>query len=197
MADNLNTTYLGQPPVGDNLNTGFLPPTASEATHQVRSDISTAGQLFAQGAADVGGATALGSTLAVTGITTLSAALNSASAISGGAITGTTGTFTGAIGTDSAVSGGALTMTTGVFTGTIDTDSAVSIGELTATGGNFTSVISSTDAGGDVLSIATAADDTGMPDGAMRFVNTASGISIAYRSGGTTYYYGHSTISEA
>ena len=169
MADNLNTTYLGQPPVGDNLNTGFLPPTASEATHQVRSDISTAGQLFSQGAANLGG------TLAVAGVTTLSAALNSASAISGGAITGTTA----------------------IFTGTIDTDSAVSMAELTATGGNFSSVISSTDAGGDVLSVATAADDTGMPDGAMRFVNTASGISIAYRSGGTTYYYGHSTISEA
>ncbi len=73
-------------------------------------------------------------------------------------------------------------------------------GELTiADGGlNVSSVITSTDGGGDFGSIATAANDTGMPDGAFRFVNTASGISLAYRSGGTTYYLGAgSTESEA
>ena len=155
--DNLNTAYLGQLQGSDNLNTPFLPETASEATIHRRSDLSLAGDLN------------------VTGATTLEDALNSASA----------------------VSGGAATFTTGVFTGTIDTDSAVSGGEATFTGGNFSSVITSTDAGGDFGSIATAANDTGMPDGAFRFVNTASGISLAYRSGGTTYYYGHSTISEA
>ncbi len=157
MADNLNTPYLGQPQGSDNINTPFLPETASEATVHQRSDVSLGGALF------------------VTGVTTLSDALNSASA----------------------VSGGAATFTTGVFTGTIDTDSAVSTGEITATGGNFSSVITSTDAGGDFGSIATAANDTGMPDGAFRFVNAASGVSMAYRSGGTTYYLGGSTISEA
>ena len=157
MADNLNTPYLGQPQGSDNINTPFLPETASEATVNQRSDVSLGGDLF------------------VAGATTLSDALNSASAISGGA----------------------ATFTTGVFTGTIDTDSAVSTGEITATGGNFSSVITSTDAGGDFGSIATAANDTGMPDGAFRFVNAASGVSMAYRSGGTTYYLGGSTISEA
>ncbi len=211
--DNLNRAYLGQPGSSDNLTTAFLPETASEATINARSDISTRGELHTQGDIQVGGAIQsasaisggaiagttgnFGSTMSIRGITTVHAALNSASAISAGAITGTTGTFTGAIGTDSAVSGGALTMTTGVFTGTIDTDSAVSMGELTATGGNFLSPITSTDPGGDFGSIATAANDTGMADGAFRFVNAASGVSIAYRSGGTTYYLGGSTISEA
>lgn len=158
--DNLNTAYLGQLQGNDNLNTPFLPETASEATINKRSDVSLAGDLF------------------VTGVTTLSDALNSASAISGGA----------------------LTVTTIVASGTIDTDSALSAGEGTFTGGNFSSVITSTDGGGDFGSIATAANDTGMPDGAFRFINAASGsasaISLAYRSGGTTYYIG-STLSEA
>ena len=135
MADNLNTSYLGQLQGSDNLNTPFLPETASEATLHLRSDLSVAGRFDAQGAA------VLASTLAVTG--------------------------------------------------------TVSGAEATFTGGNFSSVITSTDAGGDFGSIATAANDTGMPDGAFRFVNAASGVSIAYRSGGTTYYLGGSTVSEA
>lgn len=133
--DNLNTAYLGQLQGNDNLNTPFLPETASEATVNVRSDVSMAGALV------------------VAGATTLIGALN--------------------------------------------TSSDISVGEITATGGNFSSVITSTDGGGDFGSVATAANDTGMPDGAFRFVNTASGISLAYRSGGTTYYMGSSTISEA
>ena len=148
--DNLNSAYLGQPGAADNITTPFLPETASEATINLRSDVSTRGQMLSQGAATVGGA------LAVTGVVTLSAALNSASALSAG--------------------------------------------EITATGGNFSSVITSTDAGGDFGSIATTANDTGMPDGAFRFINAASGsasaISLAYRSGGTTYYL-NSTLSEA
>ena len=153
--DNLNSAYLGQPGASDNINTPFLPETASEATINARSDISTVGELHAQGDAVIGG------TLGVTG---------------------------------------EATFTTVVATGTIDTDSAVCMGELTATGGNFSSVITSTDGGGDFGSIATTANDTGMPDGAFRFINAASGaasaISFAYRSGGTTYYIG-STLSEA
>ncbi len=133
--DNLNRAYLGQPGASDNINTPFLPETASEATINARSDVSTRGQLFSQGVIQAGGA------------------FNSASALSAG--------------------------------------------EATFTGGNFSSTISSTDAGGDFGSVATAANDTGMADGAFRFVNTASGISLAYRSGGTTYYMGASTISEA
>jgi len=152
MADNLNTPYLGQLTSSDNLNTPFLPETASEATQNFRSDISTTGELHAQGDAVVGG------TLDTTG---------------------------------------EATFTTVVATGTIDTDSAVSIGELTATGANFSSVISSTDALGGFGSVATAANDTGMGDGEFRFVNAASGVSIAYRSGGTTYYIPGSTESEA
>lgn len=70
--DNLNSAYLGQPSAASNLNTPFLPETASEATIHYRSDTSTRGQIYSQGAVTFGGA------------------LNSASAISGGAITGTT-----------------------------------------------------------------------------------------------------------
>ena len=133
--DNLNSAYLGQLGASDNLNTPFLPETASEATLNARSDVSTRGQLFSQGAAQFGGA------------------LASASDISGA--------------------------------------------EATFTGGNFSSPITSTDAGGDFGSVATAANDTGMADGAFRFVQAASGISLAYRSGSTTYYLNSSTVSEA
>ena len=88
---------------------------------------------------------------------------------------------------------------TGVTTlsAALNSASAVSAGEGTFTGANFSSQITSTDAGGDFGSVATAANDTGMADGAFRFVNAASGVSMAYRSGGTTYYLGGSTISEA
>ena len=135
MADNLNTSYLGQLQGSDNLNTPFLPETASEATINLRSDLSVAGRFDAQGEA------VLASTLAVTG------------------------TVTGA--------------------------------EATFAGINSSSVITSTDGGGDFGSIATAANDTAMPDGAFRFVQTASGISLAYRSGSTTYYMNSSDVSEA
>lgn len=148
--DNLNSAYLGQLQGSDNLNTPFLPETASEATVHLRSDLSLAGRF------DVQGVAVLADTLAVTGVTTLSAALESAS--------------------------------------------AVSAGEATFTGGNFSSVITSTDAGFDFGSILSAANDTGMPEGAFRFIIAASGsasaCSLAYRSGGTTYYIG-STLSEA
>ncbi len=97
MPDNLNTPYLGQPGSSDNINTPFSPPTASEATVNVRSDISTVGDIYAQGAGDIGTALAVGTTLAVGGVTTLSDALASASAISGAAVTGTTGTFSGTV----------------------------------------------------------------------------------------------------
>ena len=89
MADNLNTTYLGQPAAADNINTPFLPETTSEATVNIKSDISTEGGVFAQGVGDIGGNLAVGGTLAVTGVTTLSAALNSASAISAAVVTAT------------------------------------------------------------------------------------------------------------
>ena len=145
MADNLNTSYLGIPDTSDNLNTPFLPETASEATRQFRSDISTAGELHAAGDAVVGG------TLDVTGATTLSAALNSASAISGGA-----GTFTT---------------------------------------GSFSSTIASSDASGNFLSTGTFANDTEMEDGDFRIVQSASGVSLAYRSGSTTYYLGGASIA--
>ena len=150
MADNLNTSYLGQLQGSDNLNTPFLPETASEATVNQRSDVSLAGDLNVAGSTTV-----------------------------------------------AAITTGAITATTIVATSTIDTDSAVSGGEATFTGGNFSSVISSTDALGGFGSVATAVNDTGMGDGEFRFVNAASGISIAYRSGGTTYYIPGSTESEA
>jgi len=147
MADNLNQTYLGQPGSSDNLTTPFLPETASEATINLRSDVSTVGELHAQGDAVIGG------TLAVTGVTTLSAALASASAISGGA--------------------------------------------LTATSGAFSDVITSSDVSGNFLSVGTFANDSEMEDGDFRIVQAASGVSLAYRSGSTTYYIGDSTVSEA
>ncbi len=147
MADNLNTPYLGQPGSADNINTPFLPETASEATLNARSDISTAGELHAQGDAVIGG------TLAVTGITTLSAALNSASAISGGALTATTGAFS--------------------------------------------DLITSSDVSGNFLSVGTFANDSEMAANNFRVVQSASGVSLAYRSGSTTYYFGVSTVSEA
>ena len=153
MPDNLNTSYLGQLQGNDNLNTPFLPETASEATIHLRSDLSLAGRLDAQGATVLTDTLAVTGATALTGVTTLSAALESASALSAG--------------------------------------------EATFTGGNFSSVLTSTDAGGDFGSIATAANDTGMPDGAFRFVQAASGISLAYRSGSTTYYMNSSTVSEA
>ena len=145
--DNLNRAYLGQPGSSDNLNTPFLPETASEATINARSDVSTVGELHAQGDGVIGG------TLAVTGAVTLSAALNSASAISGG-----TGTFTS---------------------------------------GSFSSTIASSDASGNFLSTGTFANDTEMAADTFRIVQAASGISLAYRSGSTTYYIGDSTVSEA
>lgn len=152
----VNTSYLGILGSADNLNTTFLPRTASEATQQFRSDISTAGELHATGDSVVRGTLAVTGATTLTGVTTLSAALNSASAISAG--------------------------------------------EATFTGGNFSSVITSTDAGFDFGSILSAANDTGMPEGAFRFIIAASGsasaCSLAYRSGGTTYYIG-STLSEA
>ena len=63
--DNLNSAYLGQPGSSDNLNTPFLPETASEATVNLRSDLSTVGDLYAQGAAVLSGA-ASGTTVAAT-----------------------------------------------------------------------------------------------------------------------------------
>jgi hypothetical protein len=175
MADNLNTPYLGQLGASDNLNTPFLPETASEATINARSDFSTRGELHSQGDAVVGG------TLSVTGVVTNTA---------------------GMLVPDGTEALPAIAFTSEASLGfrrSADSVLLLENAEFTiADGGlNVSSVITSTDGQGDFGSVATAANDTGMPDGAFRFVNTASGISLAYRSGGTTYYMGASTISES
>lgn len=175
MADNLNTSYLGIPGASDNLNTPYLPETASEATQQFRSDISTAGELHSTGDAVVRG------TLAVTGVQT-----NTAKTL-----------FPDGTAADPAI---AFTSEASLgFRRSADSVLLLENAELTiADGGlNVSSVITSTDALGGFGSVATAANDTGMADGEFRFVNAASGISIAYRSGGTTYYIPGSTESEA
>ena len=251
MADNLNTPYLGQLGSSDNINTPFLPETASEATINARSDISTVGELHAQGDAVIGG------TLAVTGVVTntdkvlfpsgteADPAIGFSSETSLGlyrsaasivAMTGI-GQFSVADGTEALPSlGFESEASLGFYRSAASTIAVTGIGELLVADGTealpglgfeseaslgfrrsaasvvvmengelqiadggltVSSIITSTDAGGDFGSIATAANDTGMPDGAFRFVNTASGISLAYRSGGTTYYIFGSTISEA
>ena len=149
-ADNINTEYLGNPAevAAGNLNTS---QQSSEATFAFLSDVSVADQLFTGGILQVGGA------------------LNSASAISGGA----------------------LTVTTGVFSGAVDTASAVSTGELTSTGGNFSSTITSTD--GDFLSVDSQADSSGMTVGQLRLVFAASGVSLMYSSGESEYIVNSAT----
>ena len=251
MADNLNTSYLGQPGSADNLNTPFLPETASEATLNARSDISTRGELHAQGDTVVGG------TLTVTGVITNTAktllpngteadpALGFSSEASLGfyrsaasivAMTGI-GQLSVADGTEalpslgfeseaslgfyrSAASTVAMTGISQLLVadGTealpgLGFESEASLGfrrsaasvvemengELTiADGGlNLSSCTTSTVANGDFLSVTTFADDTGMRANALRIVQSASGISLAIRSGSTTYYLGASTVSEA
>ncbi|KKK66305.1 hypothetical protein LCGC14_2965440 [marine sediment metagenome] len=214
MADNLNSAYLGQPGASDNLNLPFLPETASEATLNARSDFSTRGELHSQGDAVVGG------TLTVTGVITNAAktllpngteadpAIGFSSEASLGfyrsgastiAMTGITQLLV-ADGSEAVPGLGFESEASLGFRRSAASVVLMENGELTiADGGlNVSSVITSTDGGGDFGSIATAANDTGMPDGAFRFVNTASGISLAYRSGGTTYYLGAgSTESEA
>ena len=212
--DNLNSAYLGQPGASDNLNLPFLPETASEATLNARSDFSTRGELHSQGDAVVGG------TLTVTGVITNAAktllpngteadpAIGFSSEASLGfyrsgastiAMTGITQLLV-ADGSEAVPGLGFESEASLGFRRSAASVVLMENGELTiADGGlNVSSVITSTDGGGDFGSIATAANDTGMPDGAFRFVNTASGISMAYRSGGTTYYLGAgSTESEA
>jgi len=140
---------------------------------------TTFSDLSVVGTSDLGivqatGAVAFDSTLAVTGVTTLSAALNSASAISGGTIAGTTGTFSGAIGTDSAISGAAIKGTS-----LEATTSVVTIAHTTP------------------LSIVTAADDNDMTVGQLRLVFRASGLSLIWSSGTSEYELAESTVSAA
>ena len=247
--DNLNSAYLGQPGASDNLNTPFLPETASEATLNARSDISTRGELHSQGDAVVGG------TLTVTGVVTNTAkvllpsgteadpALGFSSEASLGlyrsaasivAMTGI-GQFSVADGTEALPSLGfeseaslgffrsaASTIAMTGITQLLVADgtealpglgfeseaslgfrrSAASVvlmenGELTiADGGlNLSSCITSTVANGDFLSIATFANITGMRADSFRVVQSASGVSLAYNSGSTTYYIGGASIA--
>ena len=147
-----NNVYLSTPnPVGN---------FQGSAASTVLSDLSVAGSIDAENV-DVLGA------LAVTGVTTLSDALNSASAISVGGITATT----------------------------IDSRSALSVGEGTFTGGNFASTITSTD--GDFLSVDSQADSSGMTVGQLRIVFAASGVSLMYSSGESEYIVGQSAVSLA
>ena len=213
MPDNLNSSYLGQPGASDNLNTPFLPETASEATLNARSDISTRGELHAQGDGVIGG------TLAVTGVVTNTAkllvpsgteadpALGFSSEASLGfyrsgastiAMTGITQLLV-ADGTEAVPGLGFESEASLGFRRSAASVVMLENGELTiADGGlNLSSTISSTVANGDFLSVATFANDTGMRANSLRIVQAASGISLAIRSGSTTYYLGASTVSEA
>ncbi len=77
----------------------------------------------------------------------------------------------------------------------LNSASALSAGEATFTGGNFTSTITSTD--GDFLSVETQANASGMTTGQLRLVFAASGVSLMYSSGETSYTVGVSTVSVA
>ncbi len=214
-----NTVYLSTPnPVGN---------YQGSAGSTVHSDVSVAGGIDAatldltstlsvdgvstfnaainsasgiSGGAIAGTTGNFGSTLSVRGIQTNHAALNSASALSVGAITATT------IDSRSALSVGAITATT------IDSRSALSVGAVTATTGDFssdvstvgdflgagatlTSTLSTTDS--DFLSVQSAANASGMTTGQLRLVFAASGVSLMYSSGETSYTVGVSTVSVA
>ena len=196
-----NNVYLSTPnPVGN---------YQGSAGSTVHSDVSVAGGIDAA-------TLDLTSTLSVDGVTTLNAALNSRSDISVGGITATT------FDSRSAMSIGGLIATTidsrsavsigGLIATTIDSRSALSVGAVTATTGDFsstvslvtdilaagatlTSTLSSTD--GDFLSIATQANASGMTVGQLRVVFAASGISLMFSSGESSYIIASSTVSVA
>lgn len=142
-----NNVYLGTP-------RGTTQPSGHTAAF---SDVSISGTLDAD-IAQFTDAVTMDSTLAVTGAVTLSAALNSASAISGGALAGTTGNFGStlsvrgattlhdALNSASAISGGAVSATSGTFSGRVSVGGGVPITFVSASSSSLvaTTVTAST-----------------------------------------------------
>jgi len=141
----INTPYL----IGDlssqsNINTPYIVTGATQLT----SDVSSAETLF------------------VGGNLILRGALQSASAISGGAITGTTGTFT------STLTVGGLT----TFTSSVTVDGFLNLNSQRTQSG-FLSFATSASASSAIL-----------PDGALGvYYLSVSSMALAFRSGVTTY----------
>lgn len=84
MADNITTPYLGQSESADNLNTGYL-GTGSASTEAEENPRTFSSEV------------SFTDVVSMDGVLTLNAALNSASGVSGGAITGTTGSYSGQV----------------------------------------------------------------------------------------------------
>lgn len=100
-----------------------------------------------------------------------------------------TGALQGEIASASAISGGAITGTTGTFSGALVGGSTLSLtGQLNGAGATFTSTISSTD--NDFLSVNSVANSSGMTVGQLRLVFQASGVSLIYSSGKSYYEVG-------
>ena len=158
--------------------TGYL----SENTTEFTGDVMLHGSNFSVGGAaqlystlSVGGAARLGSTLSVDGASTFqaaatfNAAIASASAISGGALAGTT------------LNLGSTASVRGITTlhAQLDSASAISSGAIAATTASFNTI--------DFLSVSTGANASGMTTRELRLVFAASGLSLCYSSGKTTY----------
>jgi len=112
--------------------------------------------------------------------------------LSGGHLSTVTQVIRGAIQSASAVSCGALTATTGTFTGAGDFASTMSIDGNTraawigAAGATFSSTVTCADTAAP-LSMLTNAGDADMTIGQLRLVFLASGLSLCYSSGATLY----------
>lgn len=172
------------------------------------SDVSVNGTLFANALTVRGNETLSGNefvsgnfgvtgTSQLTGVVTLGAALNSASAISGGALTVTTATLSGALNSASAISGGAFTGTT--FTGTTATFSSTGTfgGVVTTTagilmGGTVASPTTLNAIGARFFSRVTTASGTSLvnQDGEISVTNlSVTSCTLQYRSGATAYTF--------
>lgn len=167
------------------VNTGYL----SNMTADFQSHMSLRGPIHAF------------STLSVRGAATLHAALNSASAISGGAITGTTGTFSSLVSGVGNITGQQIIASAGSAIGpTLTFASDTSRGFYLST----TSTIAMTS--GTTLNLRTGsvrvswhtnANSNGLSIGELAIVFATSGISLVYSSGASVYVLGQSSQSAA
>ena len=121
----VNTEYLSDQTTDFTSQVSFREPVVLHSTLETDSDIS--GAAIIGSTASINGAVNLGSTVSIRGATTLFAALNSASAISGGALTGTTGDFNSTLTVTDFARFGALSIKT---VGAALTTSTVSQDEL-------------------------------------------------------------------